>query len=122
MQPLTDLGFYQCAFDNIGVGFRAVGIVGCRRQVKAFFDLSGLDGPAEIDMTKVTYVDSTALHELASLKACFNGHLITMRVRENICRVLYLMRFDRLFEIVVIGSEVGPKRQGKRMRLTNDAI
>jgi anti-anti-sigma factor len=63
------------------------------------------DGPAEIDMTKVTYIDSTALHELASLRTRFNAQPITLRVRENICRVLDLMRFDRLFDIVVVGSD-----------------
>ncbi len=63
-----------------------------------------VDERAEIDMTKVTYIDSTALHELATLRTRFASHPITLRVRENICRVLDLMRFDRLFDIVVVSD------------------
>jgi len=61
------------------------------------------DGPATIDMTEVTFVDSTFLHALAALKIRFKEQTITLLIgSENIRHLLRIVRFDRLFEIVDI--------------------
>jgi len=58
------------------------------------------DGPAAIDLTKVTYVDSTFLNALAVLRGRFNGHPITLLgANATILRVLRLVGFDRLFHL-----------------------
>jgi anti-anti-sigma regulatory factor len=54
-----------------------------------------------IDMVKVTYIDSTFLHELAGLRSRFKPHPITLLgVNKNLQRVLHIANFDHLFEIV----------------------
>jgi anti-anti-sigma factor len=59
------------------------------------------DGRATIDLADVTYVDSTFLNLLASLRLRLAGAEITLlHPSEHLLRVLKLMKFDRLFQIV----------------------
>lgn len=57
--------------------------------------------PVTIDLTKVTYLDSTTLTELMKLQARFQEHPIRLLVGSGfIRRVLRIVRFEQLFEIV----------------------
>jgi anti-anti-sigma regulatory factor len=59
------------------------------------------DGPAIIDLTKVTYVDSSFLNELAVLRARLKEHAITLvGATGSVMRVLKLVEFDKLFHLV----------------------
>jgi anti-anti-sigma factor len=70
-------------------------------DIASLFRSLRADGPAVIDMVKVTYIDSTFLHELAELRSRFKQHPITLLgVNKNLQRVLNIANFDRLFEIV----------------------
>ncbi len=72
-----------------------------REALATLFGALPADGPATIDMTKVTYLDATMLSELVKLQARFKEHPIKLLVRSNnIRRVLRIVRFDQLFEIV----------------------
>ena len=56
--------------------------------------------PATIDMTKVTYIDSSVLNELVKLRKRLTPHKVTVVVRsDDIGCVLRLVRLDLLFEI-----------------------
>lgn len=69
-------------------------------QVAALFGALEPGGPATIDMTKVTYIDSSLLNELVRLRLRFIPHQITLVVgHENVRRLLRIVKFDRLFEI-----------------------
>jgi anti-anti-sigma factor len=72
-----------------------------REALATLFAFLCVDGPATIDMTKVTYFDASMLHELLKLHARFKEHSIKLLVRsDSIRRVLRIVRFDQLFEIV----------------------
>ncbi len=72
-----------------------------REALATLFGGLRADGPATINMTKVTYLDATMLSELVKLESRFRGHPITLLVRSNsIRRVLRIVRFDQLFEIL----------------------
>jgi anti-anti-sigma factor len=59
------------------------------------------DGPAEIDMTKVTYIDSTFLHQIERLRSRLKEHRVTLfGVDKNVRRVLHAVNFDHLFQII----------------------
>lgn len=59
------------------------------------------DGPAVIDMTRVTYFDSTTLGELVKLRTRFKEHAIKLLVSSaDIQRILQIVHFDELFEVV----------------------
>jgi anti-anti-sigma factor len=71
-----------------------------REQIAALFDGLGADGPVIIDLTKVTYIDSTFLHELAALRLRFKERSITLTgANANIKRILKVVKFDRLFAL-----------------------
>jgi anti-anti-sigma factor len=56
--------------------------------------------PLVIDLTEVTYVDSTILRELAALKARDMQRPITLcGVNEHLRRILQIVQFDKIFEI-----------------------
>lgn len=56
--------------------------------------------PTTIDMSRVTYIGSSFLHELTTLRTRLMPHRITLLVRsDNIRRLLKLVKFDLLFEI-----------------------
>ena len=58
-------------------------------------------GPAVVDMTTVTYVDSTFLRELAGLQIRFKRWGVTLvGVSAAIKRILEITSFDQLFRIV----------------------
>lgn len=65
--------------------------------------LSGLtnEGPAIIDLSQVTYVDSTVLNALAVLRLKFKDLRMTLIVpNKNVLRIFKLANFDKLFHIV----------------------
>jgi anti-anti-sigma factor len=72
-----------------------------RRQELAslFASLEG-ESPLVIDMTKVTYIDSTILHELSTLRERDRGRAITLLgSNASVRRILEIVSFDRIFEI-----------------------
>lgn len=59
------------------------------------------DGPAVIDLTDVTYVDSTFLHALADVAVRLGRHRITLvGVSASIRRILATAEFEKLVRIV----------------------
>ncbi len=63
---------------------------------------ASLDGEDSIvfDMTKVSYIDSTILHELSVLRARHADREITLTgANSNVRRILHLVSFERLFGI-----------------------
>ncbi|HEY6449662.1 MAG TPA: STAS domain-containing protein [Candidatus Cybelea sp.] len=72
-----------------------------REALATLFGALRADGPATIDLTKVTYLDGTMLTELLKLQARFKEHSIKLLVRSAIIRrVFRIVRFEQLFEIV----------------------
>ena len=71
-----------------------------QHSVASLFEALRPDGPAVIDLTKVTYVDSSFLAELVKLRRRFKEHVITLvGAKDNVLRVLQIVSFDRLFEV-----------------------
>jgi anti-anti-sigma factor len=71
-----------------------------KEAIASLFEALPPDGPAVIDLTKVTYVDSTFLSELVRLRRRFKEHPITLLgAKDQVMRVLRLVSFERLFEI-----------------------
>jgi anti-anti-sigma factor len=72
-----------------------------REKLATLFGALPADGPATIDLTKVTYLDSTVLNALAKLRVRFKENTIKLLVgSENIKRILRIVQFDNLFEVV----------------------
>jgi anti-anti-sigma regulatory factor len=54
-----------------------------------------------IDMTAVTYIDSTFLHQIDVLCLCRKQHRVTLPgVNKLVRNVLHLVNFDHLFQNV----------------------
>lgn len=73
-----------------------------RKEELAAF-LAAIDGkkPVVLDVTRVTYVDSCFLNELGMLRSRLKESKITLQgANPQLRRVLTLMRFDALFDIV----------------------
>jgi anti-anti-sigma factor len=69
-----------------------------REQIAALFGSLRADGPVNIDLTKVTFIDSTFLHLLATLRFRLKDQSITLTgATPNIRRILKLVRFEQLF-------------------------
>jgi anti-anti-sigma factor len=69
-----------------------------RQELTALFRSQIDGGPVTIDMTDVSYVDSTFLAELAAMRFRLNGSQVTLvGVQPNIARVLQLAKLDRFF-------------------------
>lgn len=69
-----------------------------REELTSLFRSITQDGPLTIDMTDVSYVDSTFLAELAAMRFRLNGSPVTLvGVQPNIARVLQLTKLDRFF-------------------------
>jgi anti-anti-sigma factor len=69
-------------------------------ELHSIFASLAADGPATIDLTNVSYVDSTFLHLLATLHFRLNGHEVTLiGVSKGIRRLLRIVSFDQLFHI-----------------------
>jgi anti-anti-sigma factor len=71
-----------------------------KEAIASLFGSLRPDGPAVIDLTKCTYVDSTFLSELVRLRKRLKEHPITLLGASGaVMRVLRLVNFDRLFVI-----------------------
>jgi anti-anti-sigma factor len=71
-----------------------------RSEVVLLFESLTAEGPVEVDMTRVTYVDSTFLHALTALHFRFKPWGVTLAgVSPQIRRVLQMMDFEKLFRI-----------------------
>jgi HptB-dependent secretion and biofilm anti anti-sigma factor len=71
-----------------------------RDELASLFSSLEGDGPIVVDMTKVSYIDSTILHELSMLRARDRGREITLLGSSaNVRRILKVASFDRIFEI-----------------------
>jgi len=67
-------------------------------ELTAIFASITNGAPVTIDMTRVTYVDSSFLNELATIRARLNGRPVTLiGVQPNIARVLQITKLDRFF-------------------------
>lgn len=76
-----------------------------KAEIAALFGALAPDGPATIDMSQVSYVDSNFLVELLKLRKRL-VHPITLLVRsEHIRRVLRIVNFEHLFEIKVVSDQ-----------------
>lgn len=70
-------------------------------EVAELFKTLDGDGALVIDLTNVTYIDSTVLHELAALRLRWADRSITLEgVNQHIRRVFDVVNFDQIFEIV----------------------
>ncbi|HEX3458968.1 MAG TPA: STAS domain-containing protein [Candidatus Baltobacteraceae bacterium] len=71
-----------------------------RAEIQLTFATLVPNGALIVDLSKVTYVDSTFLNELVELRERLPGSQITLLgPNANLRRVLQLMSFDRLFDI-----------------------
>jgi anti-anti-sigma factor len=69
-----------------------------KQELAAEFAVLSNGDPLAIDMRRVTYVDSTFLNELATLRLRLDERSVTLvGVRPNILRILQLVKFDRFF-------------------------
>src|ERR1700677_1432161 len=67
----------------------------------ALFGALTPDGAVVIDMTKVTYIDSTFLHQIDALRLRLKKHRVTLLgVNKWARNVLHIVHFDHLFQIV----------------------
>ena len=72
-----------------------------KETLGALFGALAPDGAVVIDMTKVTYIDSTFLHQVDALRLRLKEHRITLLgVNKWVRNVLHLVNFDHLFQIV----------------------
>lgn len=67
--------------------------------------LASIDGPAVVDLSDVTYLDSTALNELAVLRRRV-GNVALVVGSPNIRRTLEIVGFGRSFRIVTDRAEL----------------
>jgi anti-anti-sigma factor len=59
------------------------------------------DGAVVIDMTAVTYIDSTFLHQIEALHSRLKHNRVTLLgVNKQARRLLHIVNFDHLFQIV----------------------
>ncbi|HET6275325.1 MAG TPA: STAS domain-containing protein [Candidatus Cybelea sp.] len=71
-----------------------------RDEVAALFGALDGNGPAIVDMAKVTYVDSSFLYELVALRSRLKEWGVTLRgVQPPIRRVFQITSLHRLFSI-----------------------
>jgi anti-anti-sigma factor len=92
--------------DNSGSSVETVRLIGeydiARREelARAFQSVNNGD-PLLIDMSEVSYVDSTFLNELAALRLTDRRRLITLAgVSQHVARLLKTVSFDRLFVLI----------------------
>jgi anti-anti-sigma regulatory factor len=69
-------------------------------ELDSLFSALRSDEPAVIDMSRATYIDSTVLHRLASVRQRFNGHQITVVANGPVSRLLRIVDFDKMFRVV----------------------
>lgn len=68
--------------------------------------LEAIDGPAVVDLSEVTYLDSTALNELALLRRRV-GTVALVVASANVRRTLEIVGFGQSFRIVGKREELG---------------
>ncbi|HTA55177.1 MAG TPA: STAS domain-containing protein [Candidatus Acidoferrales bacterium] len=69
-----------------------------KEQIATLFGALRADGPVTIDLARVTYIDSTFLHELAALRFRLKGQSITLTgASAGVKRILKLVKFEQLF-------------------------
>jgi anti-anti-sigma factor len=68
--------------------------------------LGAIEGPAVVDLSDVTYLDSTALYELALLRRRV-GSVALVVGSPNIRRTLEIVGFSTSFRIVAKREELG---------------
>ncbi len=69
--------------------------------------LADARAPAVVDLTAVTYLDSTALFELGALRKRV-GNVVLIGPSPQIRRTLEIVGFTKIFEIVGSRAEAGP--------------
>jgi anti-anti-sigma factor len=78
-----------------------------KEALSALFGSLRPGGPAIVDMSNVTYFDSTGLRELAALRLRLGEYPVTLLgVNENLQRILRILKFDRLFQIVKVKRDM----------------
>jgi anti-anti-sigma factor len=71
-----------------------------KEELGLLFGALPADGPAVIELSRVTYVDSTFLNELVGLHSRLKAHGVTLvGPNSGIRRVLGIVGFDQLFRI-----------------------
>jgi anti-anti-sigma regulatory factor len=71
-----------------------------REELDFLFSALRSDEAAVIDLSRATYIDSTVLNQLASVRQRFNGHQITVVANGPVSRLLRLVGFDKMFRVV----------------------
>jgi anti-anti-sigma factor len=80
-----------------------------RQEVAVRFSSITNGAPVTIDMSQVTYVDSTFLNELAAMRLRLHERPVTLvGVQPNIARILRIAKLDRFF--LFQAGQGGPKR------------
>ena len=91
--------------DHVYDGIRRLKLAGeydlaDKAQLSALFGALAPGGPAVIDMTAVTYVDTTFLHEVDALRLRLKGHRVTLvGLNKSLQRLFHIVNYDHLLEI-----------------------
>jgi anti-anti-sigma factor len=92
--------------NHAGDGARQLQLVGefdiaDKDTLAMLFGAFAPDRAAVIDMTAVTYIDSTFLHQIEALRSRLKEHCVTLLgVNKQARHVLHIVNFDHLFQIV----------------------
>lgn len=71
-----------------------------RREIASLFESIDGRGPLLIDLTTLSYIDSTILHEIGRLRIKSAERSITLAgPNDHIRRVLQIVGFDRVFTV-----------------------
>ena len=76
----------------------------CAPQVRASF--ARIDGPVVVDMSSVTYADSSLLNELAQLRRRV-GHVELVVTSPQLRRILDIVGFTQRFRVVATREDAG---------------
>jgi len=69
-----------------------------KQELSAIFSTIRNGDPVTVDMSQVTYVDSTFLNELASMRLrCQERTVTLLGVQANVARILQIAKLDRFF-------------------------
>jgi anti-anti-sigma factor len=71
-----------------------------KQELASLFEALDADAPIEIDLSRVTYLDSTVLHELAALRLRCHREITLVGANANLRRVFHVTNFDELFHII----------------------
>ncbi|MFY9739583.1 MAG: STAS domain-containing protein [Candidatus Cybelea sp.] len=69
-------------------------------SLAALFGALAPGGAVVIDMTAVTYIDSTLLHELETLRSRLGDRITLLGMSRHAGRVLRIVNLDHLFQLV----------------------